>query len=137
MATAVAGTLLAAILMAGCSNSDVARQKLKEESENGYGVMRTVTAYSQTGEEIGSWHGKIDVDYGSGSSSTGNGVENKVDLVFFDGDEPVDRIILTGPVIVIVDNDSGATKADGEVTGTTDATEPEAKADGEDKATAE
>lgn len=50
--------------MAGCAtNSDEARYQLKRESEDNYGVMRTVTAYGSTGEQIGQWHGKIDVQY--------------------------------------------------------------------------
>lgn len=88
--------------MAGCTNSDKMRYQLKYESENNCGVMRTVTAYSSTGEQIGQWHGKIDVAYtdtGSGSSYM-----ERVDLVIFDGSTPIDRIIISG-AIVIVDND--------------------------------
>lgn len=128
IAPLVATVALSACLLAGCSNSDQARARLKQEAEDGYGVMRTVTAYSQTGEEIGSWHGKIDIEYGT----TGDKSGNKVDLVFFDGSEPVDRVILSGPVIVVADNDSYseqeyATHQDG-----TPATE--ADADGDAKA---
>lgn len=88
--------------MAGCTNSDVVRYQLKAESENNYGVMRTVTAYSSTGEQIGQWHGKIDVQYTISSSEVQNA--ERVDLVIFDGSTPIDRIIISG-AIVIVDND--------------------------------
>ena len=86
--------------MAGCTNSDEARYQLKRESEDNYGVMRTVTAYSSTGQQIGQWHGKIDVQYGSEYSSP----MERVDVVIFDGDTPIDRIIISGAT-VIVDND--------------------------------
>ena len=85
------------------------RPGLKQEAEDGYGVMRTVTSYSQTGEPIGSWHGKINIEYGT----SGDESSNKVDLVFFDGDEPVNRIILSGPVIVVADNDAPAGEGKG------------------------
>ena len=88
--------------MAGCTNSDEARYQLKKESEYNYGVMRTVTAYSSTGEQIGQWHGKIDVQYTISSSEVQNA--ERVDLVIFDGSTPIDRIIISG-AIVIVDND--------------------------------
>lgn len=84
----------------GCTNSDKARERLRRDSEDNYGVMRTVTAYSETGEQIGQWHGKIDVQYTDSSSS----YMNRVDVVIFDGDTPVDRIIISGG-IVVVDND--------------------------------
>ncbi|MBR3226369.1 MAG: hypothetical protein IKF78_13700 [Atopobiaceae bacterium] len=90
--------LLAASLCA-CTNSDVVRKQLRQESEDNYGVMRTVTAYSSTGEQIGQWHGKIDVDY-----TDSEGYMPRVDLVVFDGSTPIDRIIISG-AIVIVDND--------------------------------
>lgn len=85
--------LLLALAMCGCTNSDKAREQLRQESEDNYGVMRTVTAYSTTGEVIGEWHGKIDVQY-----------SDRVDVVVFDGETPVDRIIISGAT-VIVDND--------------------------------
>lgn len=88
--------------MAGCTNSDEVRYQLKAESENNYGVMRTVTAYSSTGEQIGQWHGKIDVAYTDTSSESSH--MERVDLVIFDGSTPIDRIIISG-AIVIVDND--------------------------------
>lgn len=88
--------------MAGCTNSDMARYQLKNESENNYGVMRTVTAYSSTGEQIGQWHGKIDVQYTTSTSDVQNA--ERVDIVVFDGSTPIDRIIISGG-IVIVDND--------------------------------
>lgn len=88
--------------MAGCTNSDEVRYQLKAESENNYGVMRTVTAYSSTGEQIGQWHGKMDVQY-TYSTSEVQRVE-RVDIVIFDGSTPIDRIIISG-AIVIVDND--------------------------------
>ena len=94
--------IIAALLLAslsGCTNSDVAREQLRQESENNYGVMRTVTAYSVTGEKIGEWHGKIDVQYANGEYAM-----NRVDVVVFDGSTPVDRIILSGATVV-VDND--------------------------------
>lgn len=98
--------LVAALLVAslsGCTNSDIARNQMSKESENNFGVMRTVTAYSQTGEEIGQWHGKIDVQYKYDSSSGGT-ANGRVDLVVFDGNTPIDRIIISG-AIVVVDND--------------------------------
>lgn len=97
--------LVAALIVAslsGCTNSDQVRYQLKTESENNYGVMRTVTAYSSTGEQIGQWHGKIDVQYTDTSSESS--YMPRVDLVVFDGSTPIDRIIISG-AIVIVDND--------------------------------
>ena len=88
--------------MSGCTNSDRARYALKNESEDNYGVMRTVTAYGTTGELIGQWHGKIDVQYADGSSDYTKA--DRVDIVLFDGSTPIDRIIISG-AIVIVDND--------------------------------
>lgn len=88
--------------MAGCTNSDWVRNQLKNESESMYGVMRTVTAYSSTGEQIGQWHGKIDVQYATSTSDVQNA--ERVDVVIFDGEKPVDRIIISGAT-VIVDND--------------------------------
>ena len=88
--------------MAGCTNSDEARYQLKKESEDNYGVMRTVTAYSSTGEQIGQWHGKIDVQYTYSTSEVQNA--ERVDLVIFDGSTPIDRTIISG-AIVVVDND--------------------------------
>ena len=104
--TVAAASLIAlsVCLLAGCSNSDQARDRLKREAEDGYGVLRTVTAYSQTGEEIGSWYGKIDIDY---SDSDEDGID-KVDLVFFDGSEPVDRVVISGPAIVVADSEGEA-----------------------------
>ena len=92
-------TALVAASLCACTNSDEARYQLKAESENNYGVMRTVTAYSSTGEQIGQWHGKIDVDY-----TDSEGYMDRVDIVIFDGSTPVDRVIISG-AIVIVDND--------------------------------
>lgn len=97
--------LIAALIVAslsGCTNSDQVRYQLKAESENNYGVMRTVTAYSSTGEQIGQWHGKIDVQYTDTSSESSH--MERVDIVVFDGETPVDRIIISGAT-VIVDND--------------------------------
>lgn len=95
--------IIAALLVAslsGCAtNSDTARYQLKQESEDNYGAMRTVTAYSATGEQIGQWHGKIDVQYVGGESYA-----ERVDVVVFDGATPIDRIIISG-AIVVVDND--------------------------------
>lgn len=88
--------------MAGCTPSDGVRYQLKAESENNYGVMRTVTAYSSTGEQIGQWHGKIDVQYSYGSDQSST--MDRVDIVVFDGEKAIDRIIISG-AIVIVDND--------------------------------
>jgi hypothetical protein len=88
--------------LAGCSNSDQVRYQLKAESENNYGVMRTVTAYSSTGKQIGQWHGKIDVQYTYSTSDVQNA--ERIDVVIFDGDKPVDRIVISG-AIVVVDND--------------------------------
>ena len=88
--------------MAGCTNSDEARNQLKKESEDNYGVMRTVTAYSSTGEQLGQWHGKIDVQYTTSTSDVQHA--ERVDIVIFDGSTPIDRIIISGG-IVIVDND--------------------------------
>ena len=93
--------VIAALLVAalsGCTNSDIAREQLRQESEDNCGVMRTVTAYSSTGEQIGQWHGKIDVQYVGGESYA-----ERVDVVVFDGATPVDRII--SGATVVVDND--------------------------------
>ena len=94
---------LAFAMMVGCTNSDRARQDMRRDAENNYGVMRTVTAYSNTGEKIGEWHGKIDVQYASDTSSVSM-ANDRVDLVVFDGNKPVDRVIISG-AIVVVDND--------------------------------
>ena len=97
--------LVAALIVASlscCTNSDQVRYQLKTESENNYGVMRTVTAYSSTGEQISQWHGKIDVQYTDTSSESS--YMPRVDLVVFDGSTPIDRIIISGAT-VIVDND--------------------------------
>lgn len=91
--------LALAIASCGCTNSDVAREQMRRESEDNYGVMRTVTAYSTTGEQIGQWHGKIDVQYWSGETDY-----PRVDVVVFDGSTPTDRIIISGATVV-VDND--------------------------------
>ena len=95
----VAALMAASLFVCGCTNSDIAREQLSQESEYNFGVMRTVTAYSSTGEQIGQWHGKIDVKYTNSTSDM-----HRVDLVFFDGDTPVDRVIISGG-IVVVDND--------------------------------
>ena len=98
--------IVAALIVAslfGCRNSDIARENLRLDAEANYGVMRTVTAYSTTGEVIGEWHGKIDVQYAYDLSSGGT-ANGRVDIVVFDGSEPVDRIIISGAT-VIVDND--------------------------------
>ena len=94
MRTLIIAALLVASLSGCATNSDTARYKLKQESEDNYGVMRTVTAYSATGEQIGQWHGKIDVQY----------YAERADVVVFDGETPVDRIIISGATVV-VDND--------------------------------
>lgn len=90
---------LVIILLSGCTNSDKAREAMRKESEDNYGVMRTVTAYSNTGEQLGQWHGMIDIQYIDNEYNM-----QRVDLVIFDGTEPVDRVILSG-CIVIADND--------------------------------
>lgn len=85
--------------LTGCTTtSDLARYEMKQESELNCGVMRTVSAYSTTGELIGQWHGMIDVEYTVSSSA------ERVDVVIFDGDKAIDRIIISGAT-VIVDND--------------------------------
>lgn len=91
--------LALAIASCGCTNSDVVREQMRQESEDNYGVMRTVTAYSTTGEQIGQWHGKIDVQYWNGEATY-----PRVDVVVFDGSTPTDRIIISGATVV-VDND--------------------------------
>ena len=94
----------AALALSACSNSGIERQKLKQESEMGYGVARTVKAYSATGEQIGEWHGNIDVEYASDKTEGGVG-DTRVDLVFFDGSTATDRIVISGAAIVVTDND--------------------------------
>lgn len=90
------------LTLTGCmTNSDAARLDMKRESENDYGVMRTVTAYTPAGEQLGQWHGKIDVAYSYDGSYCAN---ERVDVVVFDGSRVVDRIIISN-AIVIVDND--------------------------------
>lgn len=64
--------------------------------------MRTVTAYSSTGEQIGQWHGMIDVQYLS--QDVNGSTPERVDIVIFDGSTAIDRIIISGAT-VIVDND--------------------------------
>ena len=90
------------LALVGCTNSDKVRNEMRNESEDNYGVMRTVTAYSSTGEQIGQWHGKIDVAYTDTSSESSH--MERVDVVIFDGSTPIDRIIISG-AIVVVDND--------------------------------
>ena len=102
---AIALVLATTIALAGCSNSDIERQKLKNESEYNYGVQRTVKVYSTTGELVEEWHGCIDVDYAYDSSNNGGVGNTRIDLVFFDGQEAVDRIVISGNAIVVVDND--------------------------------
>lgn len=87
------------LALCGCTNSDVVREQMRQESEDNYGVMRTVTAYSSTGEQIGQWRGKIDVQYWDGESTY-----PRVDVVVFDGSTPIDRVIISGATVV-VDND--------------------------------
>lgn len=88
--------------LAACAgNANTVRQQLRNEAVYEYGVMRTVTAYSATGEKIGQWHGKIDVQYVCNAE---NGASERVDLVVFDGETAIDRIIISG-AIVVVDND--------------------------------
>ena len=95
------GLLIAALAFSACTNSDKARRDMRIESEDNYGVMRTVTAYSTNGKEIGQWHGKIDVQYTCDGSY---GANERVDVVVFDGEDPVDRIVISGATVV-VDND--------------------------------
>ena len=97
--------LASSLVLGACSNSDIERQKLKQESEVGFGVARTVTAYSQSGEKIGEWHGSIDVEYASDSNPNGGVGSERVDLVVFDGEKAIDRIVISGGAIVVVDND--------------------------------
>lgn len=99
---AVIASLALCIAVSACTNSDIAREEMRKESEDNYGVMRTVTAYSATGEQIGQWHGKIDVEYVTSTSEVQNA--ERVDVVVFDGEDPVDRIVISGAT-VIVDND--------------------------------
>lgn len=87
--------------LTGCTNSGRARESMRQQSEDNYGVMRTVTAYSSTGEQIGQWHGMIDVQYVHDSTS---GAGERVDIVVFDGSEPIDRVVISGATVV-VDND--------------------------------
>ena len=95
-------TFILALSLCACTNSDRVRNKMRDESEDNYGVMRTVTAYSTTGEKIGEWHGKIDVQFMyDGVDAGANG---RVDIVVFDGSNPVDRVVISG-AIVVVDND--------------------------------
>ena len=98
----VAALVVASLFGCGCSNSDKVRDEMRHESEDNYGVMRTVTAYSTTGKQVGQWHGKIDVQYTDTSSESS--YMQRVDLVIFDGKEPVDRIVISGGMVV-VDND--------------------------------
>ena len=95
-------TLALALLTGACANSDIERYRMQRESLDNYGVMRTVTAYSSTGEQIGQWHGKIDVQYVP-TEDSGSSLE-RVDVVIFDGETPIDRIVISGAT-VIVDND--------------------------------
>ena len=97
----IVAALVSAALMSGCTNSDIARSQLMQESEDNCGVMRTVTAY-QAGVCIGEWHGKIDVQY---TYSGTYGACERVDLVMFDGNTAIDRVIISGDAAVVVDND--------------------------------
>lgn len=94
----------AALALCGCTPSDIARSNMRAESENNCGVMRTVTAYSTTGQKLGEWHGKIDVQYTHDTSYKSGTAGDRVDVVMFDGDKAVDRIVISGAT-VIVDND--------------------------------
>jgi len=92
--------VLLAVALAGCTETNRARYEKRMESEHGYGVMRTVTAYSSTGEQIGQWHGKIDVDYVV-SDTGGGGSNERVDILVFDGETVVDRIIISGATVIV------------------------------------
>ena len=90
---------LATILaLGGCSNSDKARYQMMEESEHNYGVPRIVKVY-QNAELIGEYEGTIDVEYVGSEEQV-----RRVDLVFFDGETPVNRVIISGNNTVIVEN---------------------------------
>lgn len=99
MVILVAVWTITILMLSGCTNSDKAREAMRKEAEENYGIMRTVTAYSVSGEKLGQWHGMIDVQYTDNDYNM-----QRVDLVIFDGDKPVDRVILSG-CSVIVDND--------------------------------
>jgi hypothetical protein len=101
---AIAASVALSLGLCACTASDRARYEMKSESETQCGVMRTVTAYSQTGQKLGEWHGKIDVQYEYDSSYQSGTAGDRVDVVVFDGDSPVDRVVISG-AIVIVDND--------------------------------
>lgn len=73
----VAGVILIALLIGFVwfrfGSSSCSRQLTRMESEYGRGVLREVTLYTASGEQIGHWEGRIDVEY----------IADRVDLVFF------------------------------------------------------
>lgn len=84
------GIVLTLLLIGGCTflvanSSSCAREQAIWESEYGYGVERRVTLYDFNGEVVNEWSGLIDVLFRN---------DGNVDLVFFDGENSVERRIV-------------------------------------------
>lgn len=67
------------------------------------GIERTVTAYSYTGEELGSWSGRFDL-------------EEHEDRVVFD-DEDGNRVIIRGGIVIAEETGAGKQTENGESSG--------------------
>lgn len=83
-----AGIFFAIIAAVVCLTACTANfeRNVKDWSSNvSGGLNRTVTAYSNTGEKIGEWSGKIDIEYD----------ENKVKF-----DLQGKRVIITGGIVI-------------------------------------
>jgi len=78
--------LMAALVIGSYGCSSCARLGQKLDSEYGYGVPRHIVLYSFDGDVLQEWDGVIDVDY--------RDEDNMADLLFFDGDRVVRRVIL-------------------------------------------
>lgn len=95
-AAVLALSLSLPLALSGCASCT--RELNRMETDFGKGVPRTVTLYSATGQQVQSWNGIIDVEYGD---------DGHVDLLFFDQDGNVqDRIIVSvGGGSLVVDNE--------------------------------
>ena len=86
VAALLAAVLLAALAIGSYGCSSCARLGQKLDSEYGYGVQRHVVLYDFDGDVLQEWDGVIDVEY--------RDEDNMADLMFFDGDRVVRRVIL-------------------------------------------
>lgn len=85
VATLVASVLAIVIVFGLAGRSSCSRSVKSMSSDIGGGLNRTVTLYDNTGKEIKSWHGKIDL-------------ESNDQEVFFDLNGK--RVIIQGGIVV-------------------------------------